>query len=266
MSNDSTDRSRGQASEPSDGSTRRRFLRETTALGLAAAGVGAGTSAASAQWWGSSGVETFELSGFGAAGELPNTDESELVVYLHGAGVSDSAGDHGQSLQDGLADAGYETTVVAGVYETTSVGVGEGTSEAAETLAGLIEDYEDGGGTARVVGYSLGGIVTMQTLVALGDGYVIDPAATFGTGTPDSTVCEGGTYHDGVTANAAEFRVYYSADDSAIQSMNGMEPDCDSTAEVPETLTRVDVTASVPDHLSYLDSDAVMADLGESYE
>ncbi|PGF16832.1 hypothetical protein CP556_12360 [Natrinema sp. CBA1119] len=243
---------------------RRTMLRLSGAAAASATGLAATSGAASAQW-SSSGVDEFDLDGVGAADELPNSDESELVIYLHGGGVSDSAGDQGQSLQDGLADAGYDTTVIAGVFSTDAVGIGEESSEASENLADLIEDYDDStGGTIRIVGYSLGGIVTMQTLNALEDGSAVETAASFGTGTPDSTVCEGGVYHDGIAASAAAFRAYVSENDSAVQSMNALYPDCAGSSP-PANLTRIDVTNDVSDHLSYLDSTVVMDDLAASF-
>ncbi len=115
----------------SNGTNRRTLLKfGGTSIG-GAAGLSATAGSATAQLF-SSGIEEFELDGLGAADELPSSDESELVIYLHGGGASSSAGDQGQSLEDGLANAGYETTVVAGVFSTTSVGVGDVTSEAAE--------------------------------------------------------------------------------------------------------------------------------------
>lgn len=264
MSREDHDQTTEQHTDQRAATSRRQLLRGTAATGVAVAALGAGTTAAAAQWWGSSGVETFELSGTGAADQLPNSSESELVVYLHGAGVGDSADTQGQDLEDGLADAGYDTTVVAGLYEESDVSIGGATSTPAENLADLIEDYQASGGTARIVGYSLGGILTMQTLNALTES--VPTAATFGTGTPDSTVCEGEVYHDGIETNTDDFRVYYSEDDSAIQSMNAMQPDCASADAVPTTLTRIDVTESVSDHLSYLDSTALMEDLAASFD
>ena len=109
----------------------------------------------------------------------------------------------------------------------------------------------------------------MQTLNALGDGYAVETAASLGTGTPDSTVCEGEVYHDGIANNAEEFRVYISENDSAVSSMDAFEPDCDGLfidGPAPDNLTRVDVTDDVDDHLSYLDSDAVMEDLADDFD
>lgn len=245
------------------------MLKATGATAVTVSGLAATSGSVSAQFLDDD-AEEFDLSGFGAADELPSSDESELVIYLHGGGVSSTAGSQASSLADGLADAGYETTVIAGVFDTTSVGILDETSDEAETLAALIEDYYDGtGGSIRIVGYSLGGILTMQTLEALDDEYTVDTAATLGTGTPDSSVCEDGSYHDGIATNAEDFRVLYSENDSAVQSMDALEPDCGGffggSGSPPENLTRVDVTHDVDDHLSYLESDAVMEDLAESF-
>lgn len=259
----------GNAANESTGTDRRTMLRLSGAAITGAVGLSAASGSAAAQW-GSSGVEEFDLDGFFADDELPESDEDELVIYLHGGGVSASAGDQGESLEDGLADAGYETTVVAGVFSTMSVGIGDETSDAAENLAGMIEDYDDStGGTIRIVGYSLGGILTMQTLNALGDGYAVETAASLGTGTPDSTVCEGEVYYDGISENTEEFRALVSEDDTAVATMDAMEPDCGGVfggGEPPENLTTVDVTHDVDDHMVYLQSDAVMDDLADSFD
>lgn len=246
---------------------RRRLLQRTGATVASVTGLAAANGTVSAQ--SSDGVEEFNLDGLGAADELPSSDESELVIYLHGGGASSTADEQGQSLEDGLADAGYDTTVVAGVFSTTSVGIGDETSDAAETLAELIEDYDETtGGTIRLVGYSLGGILTMQTLNALDD-ITLETAASLGTGAPGSTVCEDEEYDDGIANNTDEFRVLVSEDDDAVQLMDAMEPDCGGLfggGSPPGTLTMVDVTDDVDDHLVYLESDVVMADLAESFD
>jgi len=70
---------------------RRTMLRLSGATAAGVAGLAATSGSASAQW-SSSGVDEFDLDGIGAADELPNSDESELVICLHG-GVSGSAVD-----------------------------------------------------------------------------------------------------------------------------------------------------------------------------
>ena len=247
---------------------RRRLLQRTGATVASVTGLAAANGTVSAQ--SSDGVEEFNLDGLGAADELPSSNESELVIYLHGGGASSTADEQGQSLEDGLADAGYDTTVVAGVFSTTSVGIGDETSDAAETLAELIEDYDETtGGTIRLVGYSLGGILTMQTLNALDDDITLETVASLGTGAPGSTVCEDEEYDDGIANNTDEFRVLVSEDDDAVQLMGAMEPDCGGLfggGSPPGTLTMVDVTDDVDDHLVYLESDVVMADLADSFD
>lgn len=263
------DNDRSDAANESNDPSRRTMLRLSGGAVAGAVGLSAASGSAAAQW-GSSGVEEFDLDGFFADEELPHSDEDELVIYLHGGGVSATAGDQGESLEDGLANAGYDTTVVAGVFSTISVGIGDEASDAAENLAAMIEDYYDStGGTIRIVGYSLGGILTMQTLNALDDGYVVETAASLGTGTPDSTVCAGEVYYDGISENAAEFRALVSEDDTAVATMNAMEPDCGGVfgdGDPPENLTTVDVTHDVDDHMVYLQSDAVMEDLADSFD
>ncbi|GAB7020562.1 lipase family protein [Halostagnicola bangensis] len=248
---------------------RRATLRLAGAAAAGVAGLAATSGSATAQWF-SDGVEEFDLDGFGVADELPSSDESELVIYLHGGGVSSTADEQGQSLEDGLASAGYETTVIAGVFSTTSVGIGAETSDAAENLAALVEDYYDAtDGSIRIVGYSLGGILTMQTLNVLEDGYAVDTAASLGTGTPSTTVCEDGIYHDGIATATEEFRVLVSEDDDAVELMDAMEPDCGGFfggGSPPETFTRVDVTDDVDNHMVYLESKDVMEDLADSFD
>lgn len=245
MSADSDFSGEGQQAT-NDGRTRRRFIEGAATAGVAAAGVGAASTGASAQLFGGGiggdgglfgdgggigggggGVPEFELAGAGAANQLPNSNADELVVYLHGGGTSDSAGSQGQSLKDGLAGVGYDANVVAGVFEDLDVGIGSATSEPADNLADMIQDYKDTtGGRVHVIGYSLGGILCMQTMNALDSGYVVETGATIGTGTPDDTACPGGTYYDGIANNAAEFCVLTSDNDSAVDSMNAQSPDC----------------------------------------
>lgn len=267
-------RSGAQGVSTDGDSSRRRFLKGAATAGIAAAGVGAASTQAAAQWFGggddgsTTGVETFDLGTFGAS-ELPHSDESELVIYLHGGGVSDSANTQGQDLEDGLADAGFDTTVVAGVFDTGSVGIGEATSDAGDHLAGLIEGYMDSGGSVHVIGYSLGGIVTYQTLNALGSGYSVDTAASIGTGTPDDTFCEGNTYYDGVANNADSICVLTSDNDSAVSTMNGADTGCGGGffggGSAPSNLEQIDVTSDVDSHLVYLESSLVMEELADCF-
>lgn len=271
MNDDSRERT-GAGSPITDGLTRRRVLGKAATAGLAAAGIGALSTGATAQWFGggiSTGVSTFDIGeGLGTASELPNSNESELVIYLHGGGVGSSADSQGQDIQDGLADAGFDATVVAGVFEESEAGFGDATSGPGNHLAGLVEDYMDTGGTVHIVGWSMGGMITMQTLNALSEGYVVENGATFGTGTPNDDVCEGGTYHDGIANHAEEFCVITSEEDSAVAQVNGTEARCggeSGLATAPASLEQIDVTSDVDSHLGYLDSDLFYEELADCF-
>lgn len=280
MTTDPRDRYDGQLASTDGNQTRRRFLKGTATAGVAAAGVAAGTTGATAQWWGggsggSGGTDpenamapTFDV-GTGGAGQLPESSSSELVVYLHGAGAGGSAGSQAGEMRVRLGNAGYDTTVVAGVFSESDVSIGDASSSAADHLAGLIEDYIDSGGTAHIVGYSLGGILTYQTLNALGSGYTVGGGATLGTGTPDDTVCEGNAYHDGIVNNADSFCVLTSDDDSAVSLMNAGDTGCGGGifggGSAPSNLEQVDVTSEVDSHLAYLDSSLVHEELADCF-
>lgn len=278
----SSNTNNGQTVESSEDHTRRRFLKGTATAGVAAAGVTAGTSGVAAQWFGggsggsggtggtdpeNASAPTFDVGSLGAS-QLPESDAEELVVYLHGASAGDTAGSQAGEMRVRLGNAGYDTTVVAGVFNEGDVGIGEASGPAADHLSGLIEDYMDSGGTVHIVGYSLGGILTYQTVNALGSGYTVDSASTLGTGTPDDTVCEGNVYYDGLQNNAQNVCILTSDNDSAVSAMSGAETGCGGFGggSAPSNLEQVDVTSEVDSHLAYLDSSLVHEELADCFE
>lgn len=270
------DLSNGQRQASSDEHSRRGFLKGAAATGTAVAGMGAASAPASAQLFGGGGglfgggIETFDV---GSASQLPNRDAEELLVWLHGLGGSSTTGFQAGRFQSTLENAGYGGTVIAGSYNSFGgfSGFFGGASSDAEAMARLVEDYYDTtGGSLRIVGHSMGGFLTYQTLSALDDSYSVDTAATVGTGAPANMVCENGQYGDAIANNAGAVRIYISDNDSILSSFGGDSIDCSSGfmggGSQPGNLEVVDVTQDVSNHITYWGSDMVAQDLVSTFD
>lgn len=250
-----------------DKRSRRGFLKGAAATGTVVAGLSAASIPASAQWFGGDGggIQEFDI-GSNGADSFPNRDAEELLVWLHGLGGGSTTGFQAGQFQGNLADAGYDGTVIAGSYNSGSVGGGivTGSSPPAEALAELVQDYYDNtDGSLRLVGHSMGGYLTMQTILQVDDSYTVDTAATLGSGTPANVVCENGTYGDAIDSNTEDFRVYASDNDALIAALGGADPGCDGGlgGGTPDNYTGVDVTDDVGSHIGYWSSAAVAEDL-----
>ncbi|MDS0475422.1 alpha/beta hydrolase [Natrinema sp. 1APR25-10V2] len=274
--------------EPSSNSLSRRTVIKTAGIGIVgAAGMAASSGSAAAQTGGFGGgfggTVEIDLSS-GSPQSLP-TDE-ELVISVHGWFGNTGATAQASQVYRPMAEAGYEATPVAGVWNASNpnfVGAQEEATSAAGALADLIEAYKDEtGGTVRLVGHSLGGLVVLETLAQIGESYTIDTVAPLGAAVPSSSVCTEAEYGSAIAANAGEVRNYYSTNDTIVGSAYGATggglgsdgADCGggggflggSGGSIPDNFTDVDVSDAVSSHLGYLGSTVIARNLVNSFD
>ena len=211
---------------------------------------------------------------------LPVVDD--LLVFAHGWFGSSVGPDQAADLAAVLADGGYEPDeVVAFVYQadaSSPEAAFEQATDAAAELAPLVQTAADEGvGSIRLAGHSLGGRVVLETLAGLEEGYVVDTVAPMGAAAVSSTVTEGGRWYDGIAEQAREVRNYHSQNYDVIQGDFGPESDFGSlgntalgaqgapdSSATPSTYTDVDVTDSVDGHGGYTSSQGLGQDLAEA--
>ncbi|MCU4740862.1 alpha/beta hydrolase [Halobacteria archaeon AArc-m2/3/4] len=252
--------------------TRRRTVLHGLGAGiLAAAGIGTtGTVAAQSDDSNVTVVDVREA----ADPTLPVVDE--VLVFVHGWFGSSGGPDQAADLAGILATGGYEADeTVAFVYDASNPDVNaimDDAAAAGATLAGILRTaIDEGVGSIRLVGHSLGGRVVLEALSVLEGGYVVDTVAPMGIAADGSTVTEGGQWYDGIAENATAVRNYYSGNDDVVgpdfggagDTALGAEGTPDSTA-TPATYTDVDVTDSVGNHGAYTSSPELGQDLADA--
>lgn len=271
------DNDKQNADDESFSSDRRALLKGTGVALAGTAGVAASTGSAAAV--SSFDIEVIEVSDslFSPADPDPLPVEDELFVFIHGwfgdSTVASQAADVAESLEDG----GYEPDEYVGIeWDATTInfiGATAETEEVGEVVADLAQDfYDDGGGSIRLVGHSLGGRAVLETINALDDGYEIETVAPLGAAADGDEVCDvsgvfSDSWYDGITNNAGEVRNYHSEDDSTVgaayggltgNALGAEGSDCD---EVADTYADINVTDSVGNHFAFLGDSVVGEDL-----
>lgn len=274
------DSNTGTGTEHSDSTTidRRTMLKGLGTTTMAAAGVTAAASPASAQWGGPD-IDVIDTTSW-FTDDLPVVDE--LFVFVHGWFGDSTVESQAEDVAGSMVDAGYEADeYVAIEWDATTLnyfGAESETEDVGEELAEMIEEfYDDGGGTIRLVGHSLGGRVVLWTPNKLSSGYEIETVAPLGAAADGDTVCGGGwsagQWYDGIANNAGEVRNYHSEDDSTVGSayggLGGAALGTDGSGcpdDTADNYTDVDVTDSVDDHFGFLGDEEVGSDLAAAID
>ncbi|THE63799.1 alpha/beta hydrolase [Salinadaptatus halalkaliphilus] len=266
-----------ERTQPVDETTtdRRTMLKAGGTALAAGAGLTASTGSAAA-------VSTFDVevreidSGWSGPDPLPVVDE--LFVFIHGWFGDSTVRSQAADVAEALEDGGYEPDEYIGIqWDATTInfiGATAETENVGEIVAGLAEDfYDGGGGNIRLVGHSLGGRAVLETINALEDGYEIETVAPLGAAANGDMVCDvDGTFadswYDGIADNAGEVRNYHSENDSTVGAAyggltgNALGADgSDCPDEVADTYADIDVTDSVGNHFAFLGDDLVGEDL-----
>ncbi|WP_254761583.1 alpha/beta fold hydrolase [Natrinema marinum] len=247
---------------------RRSLLKATGTTIVGGAGLAAASNSTSAQFGGPEVIQVDDgWFGWSADDSLPVTDE--LLIFIHGWFGDTTVESQATSVLDSLEAGGYspdQTVAIEWPGSTLNFfGAEADTEDVGEVVAGLIEEfYDNGGGSVRLVGHSLGGRCVYWTATKLSSGYEIETVAGLGAAADGSEIC-GDPWNPGLS-NACEVRNYHSENDSTVGGAYGGLGDtalgtegagCDPASNY----TDVDVTYSVGSHLAYLGDSAVGSDL-----
>ncbi|SEP87997.1 alpha/beta hydrolase [Natrinema salaciae] len=259
------------ATENSDSATdlsRRRLLR-TTATAIAA---GAGLSAAS----GSTAADTDEIMEVDFRGGTPPIadapqGEDEVAFVVHGYTGSSTSVSGARTFQQTARDVGYTETVTAVTWDDSGLPWSAEASarDTGAQFASWLGAYTDAnpGTTIRLLGHSMGGIVQMETLAAIGGSFTVETADSIGSYEVSDAPCDCGDFGDAIRDSAGEVHNYYSTNDSIARLGDG-QADCSGwfcDGTTPNNYDDVDVSDSVSDHTSYKESPGCVSAIVGNY-
>lgn len=264
------------------GTTRRQLIRGTAGTALAVGGVGAASGSAAAQLFGgasgggdASVISVDESGGlFGggewsADGSLPVVDE--LLVFCHGWFGNINVADQVGRLREALESGGFTPDQAVGIewpaFNPDANAAAADTEDVGDTVASLAESFYDaGGGNIRLVGHSMGARCVFWTATKLSSGYQLETVASLGAAASGPELC-GDPWNPGLD-NVCELRNYYSNNDEVVGGEGPLDTrlgvegaNCDPGPNFVD----VDVTASVGDHLAYLEDSMVGNDLADAF-
>ncbi|MFB1065366.1 RICIN domain-containing protein [Natrinema sp. H-ect4] len=231
---------------------RRTLLKTTATAAVAAVGVGATTGSAAAD---TDSIMEVDLRG----GIPPVTDapqgEDEVIFNVHGYTGSSASVSQSQTLQDTLRQLGNTETVTAVTWDDS--GLPSSAESSARQQGADFADWMEGyiqanpGTTIRILGHSMGGIVTFEFLAAAEGRFRVANADTIGSYEVTDAPCEGSAYHTAIE-NVANFSGnYYSTNDSIARLGSG-PADCGfGGGSLPSNYADVDVSGSVGSHTTY---------------
>jgi len=144
-----------------------------------------------------------------------------------------------------------------------------GARDTGDMFASWLGDYKNANPdtTIRILGHSMGGIVQMETLAAIGGSFTVETADSIGSYEVADGPCESGNFYDAIQNSAGEVRNYYSTNDSIARLGSG-PADCGgwfSDGTTPSNYWDVDVSDSVPDHTSYKESSGCVSKIVSNY-
>lgn len=244
----------------------RRGLLETTAVAAAGAtglGVVSGPAVADSD-------EIMELDL--RDGVPPVTDapqgEDEVIFSVHGYTNSDNSVSEAQQLQDTLRSLGNTETVTAVTWDDSGF---PSTAEAsARDQGGVFADWmdryldENPDTTIRILGHSMGGIVTFEFVSSADGRFTVANADSIGSYEVSDAPCEGTEFHDSIDTATKFTGNYFSTNDDVARLGDG-PAEC-SSGSLPANYADVDVSDSVPDHNSYKESSGCVQKIVDNYQ
>lgn len=248
--------------------SRRRML-QTTATVIA---TGTGLSVAS----GSVAADTDEIMevdfryGTPSISDAPQ-GEDEVVFNVHGYTGSSASVSEAETFQQTARDLGYTETVTAVTWDDGGLPSSAESSarDTGDMFASWLGDYKNANPdtTIRILGHSMGGIVQMETLAAIGGSFTVETADSIGSYEVADGPCESGDFDDAIRSSAGEVHNYYSTNDSIARLGSG-PADCGgwfSDGTTPANYSDVDVSSSVPGHTSYKESSGCVSKIINNY-
>lgn len=262
-----TDSNRDDAS---DTVTRRSLLRASAATVATASGLAVASGSATAQWWRPDIDEVDLRDGVPAVDAAPQ-DEAEVVFNVHGYSGSSASRSQTRTLRSTLEELGYETSYAAVTWDDSGgpISALSGARDAGDRFAAWLDDYlaANPSTDVRVLGHSMGGIVTMETLAAVDGHFRIENADQIGSYVRDDAVCEGGQFYEPIVDSCAAAYNYHSSNDR-IARLGSDGADCVGwygSGDPPDNYEDVDVSEYVRSHLSYKRSTGCVAAIADNW-
>jgi predicted alpha/beta hydrolase family esterase len=144
--------------------------------------------------------------------------EDEVLFSIHGYTGSSQSVSQSRTLQQTARGQGYQETVTAVTWDDSGF-AGAAESSARETggrFATWMDDYLSANPSTniRIVGHSMGGIVTMEMIAAIDGSYEVENADFIGSYEVSDAPCEGSSYFDAIESSCRHMGNYYSTNDS----------------------------------------------------
>ncbi|QLG48161.1 alpha/beta hydrolase [Natrinema halophilum] len=268
MESDARTTSASRDSNETTSVSRRRLLQSTATAILAGTGLSVRSGPVVAD-----SDEIMEIDFRGGSPPLSDAPqgEDEVVFTVHGYTASSISVSEAEAFQQTARNLGYTETVTAvtwddsGNADTAEASARETGNMFAEWLARYTNANPDT--TIRILGHSMGGIVQMETLDGIDGSFTIGTADSIGSYEVDNGPCESGPFYDSIQKSAAEVRNYYSTNDGIARLGSGPADcggrSCDGTT--PPNYWDVDVSGSVPDHISYKRTSSCVSRILDNY-
>jgi pimeloyl-ACP methyl ester carboxylesterase len=260
----SSQRSRSGSADSTAGTSRRTFLKTSATVAVAAAGVGAtmGSGAADTD-------QIMELDLRDGVPPVSDAPQGEDVVhfYVHGYSGSSESVSQAETYQQTLRDVGNTETVTAVTWDDS--GWASTAEASARDQGGVFADWmaqyldQNPGTTIRVLGHSMGGIVTYEMLSSTNGRFRIANADTIGSYEVSDSPCEGTEFHQPIEDVAKSVGNYYSTNDGIARLGNG-PAECSSGA-LPSNYADVDCSSSVSGHTDYKQSQGCVQKIADNF-
>ncbi|WP_254761582.1 RICIN domain-containing protein [Natrinema marinum] len=234
-------------------STDRRTLLKTTATAAAATvGIGAAMGSASAD---TDSIMEVDLRGGIPPVSAAPQGEDEVIFNVHGYTGSSASVSQSAQLRDTIRSLGNTETVTAVTWDDS--GLPSSAEASARQQGADFADWMEGyiqanpGTTIRILGHSMGGIVTYEFLAAAEGRFRVANADTIGSYEVTDAPCDGSAFHAAIENVANFVGNYYSTNDSIARLGSG-PADCGwGGGSLPSNYADVDVSGSVGSHTTY---------------
>jgi hypothetical protein len=193
-------------------------------------------------------------------------DEDEVVFNVHGYTGSDQSVADTAELQGTMRELGYPETLAAVTWDDS--GFPWQAEWQARSQGGVFADWmtqfleANPQTNVRILGHSMGGIVTYEMLSSANGRFEVENADTIGSYEESDAPCEGTEFHGSIDAAARFVGNYYSTDDGIARLGDG-PASCSSG--LPENYQDVDVSDSVSSHTSYKSSQGCVQAIVDNY-
>jgi pimeloyl-ACP methyl ester carboxylesterase len=244
--------STGEQSNSTGSTDRRTFLKTTATAAVAATGVGAAMGSASAD---TDTIMEVDLRGGIPPASAAPQGEDEVIFNVHGYTGSSVSVSQSATLRDTIRQVGSTETVTAVTWDDS--GLPSSAESSARQQGADFADWLEGyiganpGTTIRILGHSMGGIVTYEMLAAAEGRFRVANADTIGSYEVTDAPCSGSPFHTGIENVANFVGNYYSTNDS-IARLGAGPADCGwGGGSLPGNYADVDVSGSVGSHTAY---------------